>query len=120
MAKYFAKIENGIVKQVVTITDPSVTTEEEGKLFLENQYKDGATWLETFIDGSLRGNMACADDIYDAVNNVFYKIQPFNSWTLNTTTWDWDPPVPMPALSPGVLHMWNEDSKQWDTVNITN
>jgi hypothetical protein len=116
MLKYFAKIENNIVTQVVIINDASVTTEAEGQAFLENQYKDGATWLETFIDGSSRANMASTDDIYDSENNVFYKKQPFNSWILNRTNWQWEPPVPMPESSPGVLYMWNELTLSWDLI----
>jgi hypothetical protein len=118
MSKYFAKIENGIVTQVVVIKDSSITTEEQANNFLQEQYNDNSNWLETFEDGSLRGNMASVDDIYDSVKDVFYKTKPFNSWVLNEQTWIWEAPIPMPTSTAGVLYNWNELTLSWDLIEV--
>ena len=61
---------------------------------------------------ALRGNYAGAGYLYDRINDVFYEPQPFPSWTLNQTTWRWEPPVPYPSDS-DKLHLWDEASKSW-------
>jgi hypothetical protein len=58
----------------------------------------------------LRGNFAGIGYIYDRANDVFYKPQPYPSWTLNQTTWTWEPPVPQPSNGP---HRWDEETKTW-------
>jgi len=42
---------------------------------------------------ALRGNYAGIGYTYDAQNDVFYAPQPDPSWTLNKTTWLWEPPA---------------------------
>jgi hypothetical protein len=116
MSKYFAKIENGIVTQVIVIKDSSISTEEQANNFLQEQYKDNSNWLETFEDGSLRGNMASVDDIYDSAKDVFYKTKPFNSWVLNETNWIWEAPIPMPTSTAGVLYNWDEQTLSWNII----
>ena len=110
----FAKIdENYVVVQVETLADESITTEAQGQAFLHNLYKDSATWIETFTDGT-RGNFAGVDLSWDPVNNVFLQIKPFDSWVLNTTTWKWDSPIPRPANIEGYIWVWNEEAQQWE------
>ena len=41
--------------------------------------------------------------------NGFIPRQPFPSWTLNESTFLWEPPIPRP----GATHMWNEDTQTW-------
>lgn len=57
---------------------------------------------------------------YDEDNDVFIGIKPFNSWTFNISTGDWDPPVSRPADMYGyggdVKYIWNETDQQWDAV----
>jgi hypothetical protein len=60
---------------------------------------------------ALRGNYAGIGYIYDATNDVFYAPQPYGSWTLNQTTWLWEPPVAYPA--DGELYLWDEPTKNW-------
>jgi len=55
-----------------------------------------------------------SDDIWDPTNQVFYEQQPFASWTLNTTTWKWEAPLPYPT--DGLYYVWNEDDYQSDNT----
>jgi hypothetical protein len=59
----------------------------------------------------LRGNYAGVGSVYDAVNDVFYSPQPFASWTLNQSTWEWKSPVEMPT--DGKKYKWHEDLLNW-------
>jgi hypothetical protein len=81
---------------------------------------DAGDWRQTSIRTAgnthpegrpLRGNYAGIGHIYDSVNDVFYPTQPFTSWSLNTTTWTWEPPVAYPR-DERVYH-WNESTQSW-------
>ena len=51
---------------------------------------------------------------YDAEKDVFYDLQPFPSWTLNQTSFLWEPPVPYPNPDEGVYKGWNESTLSWE------
>jgi hypothetical protein len=65
---------------------------------------------------ALRANYAGIGHIYDATNDVFYEPQPYPSWSLNTETWIWEPPIPKPL--DGKSYYWNEEIKNWEPLNI--
>lgn len=44
-----------------------------------------------------RGNHAEIGGLYDADADVFLPVKPFPSWTLNTETYLWEPPIPLPT-----------------------
>lgn len=60
---------------------------------------------------ALRGNYAGIGYTYDRENDVFYGPQPFPSWTLNQSTWTWEPPVPRPADDKS--YTWDETNQSW-------
>jgi len=72
----------------------------------ENEHKLGGT--------PLRGNYPGQGSIYDADNDVFYNPQPYLSWTLDSSTWTWKPPVDYPADYADVVYTWNELNQSWD------
>jgi len=61
---------------------------------------------------AFRKNYAGIGHIYDKVRDAFYTSQPFNSWTLNEDTCQWDAPVANP--NDGKFRIWNEDTQTWD------
>ena len=67
---HFAKIENGIVTNVVVVGDDR---EHDGEDFLNSIGLDG-TWVQTSFNARIRGKFAGIGDIYDSVNDVF--VQP--------------------------------------------
>jgi hypothetical protein len=60
---------------------------------------------------ALRGNYAGIGHIYDAINDVFHEPQYYPSWTLNTTTWTWEAPIPRPTDDKD--YIWNESILNW-------
>ena len=85
--------------------------------------KDHQDWSEESSDQSkaLRFRYAGVGMKYDSTNDVFYEQQPFSSWTLNTTTWMWDPPLTTPTLTDeemtaGKYYEWNESLYQSDNT----
>jgi hypothetical protein len=66
-----------------------------------------------------RKNHAGIGDTYDEDRDAFIPIKPFNSWTLDETTCQWEAPVARPELTEEQInnnnyYNWNEETKQWD------
>jgi len=102
----FAKVKHGIVIDVI-VADQD---------FMDNFIDTSAgTWIETKEDGSIRKNYAGIGYTYDETKNAFIPPQPYESWTLNKTTFKWKPPVAYP--SDDKMYTWNETDKQWDEIS---
>ena len=125
---HFAKVVNGIVEEVLVVEQDFINTGALG---------DPSMWVQTSYntrnnvhygsDGTpdggvaLRGNYAGIGYTYDVVNDVFYSPPTFPSWVLNTTRWDWDPPIaPPPDNDQGpykpAKYEWHEDTLSWVEV----
>lgn len=109
---HYAKVIDGVVAEVI-VADEEVIATLEG------------TWVQTSynthggqhaLGGSpLRGNFAAKGMIYDFDLDAFYPTRPYPSWTLNNTTFLWEPPVPMPENS-NVAYQWNEEAQTWNAT----
>ena len=126
---HWARIDdNNIVQEVIVIKEAELDTGAwgdkskwiktsyntfEGKHYVPKEHQD---WSEESSDQSkaLRFRYAGINDIYDVENDVFYEQQPFESWTLNKTTWLWEAPVAYPTDDK--RYVWNEDKKEWVEV----
>ena len=60
----------------------------------------------------LRKNFANIGGNYDRITDSFYNNQPYPSWTLNNSTFIWDPPISRPT--DGKIYSWNETLYQSD------
>ena len=101
----FAKVKYGIVIDVI-VADQD---------FMDNFIDTSAgTWIETKEDGSIRKNYAGIGYTYDETKNAFIPPQPYESWVLNNTTFQWEAPATYP--NDGELYNWNETSKAWDKI----
>lgn len=73
---HFAKIEDGIVKQVIVVHNDSVNnlefpeSEPIGQEFIASLNLIGE-WLQTSYNGNFRGRFAGLGDYYDEVNDIF-------------------------------------------------
>lgn len=65
---------------------------------------------------AIRANFAGVGYTYDKINDVFYAPQPYPSWSLNRSTWLWEPPVPYPSIEKP--YMWDEDTLSWIEISI--
>ena len=59
---------------------------------------------------ALRKNYAGVGYKYDRDNDAFIPTQPYPSWTLNSVTCLWEPPVPYPSDG---FYIWDESAKEW-------
>lgn len=132
---HFAKLDdNNIVLTTIVVADSDAPTESAGQTFLENTFGWAANkWKQTSYntrggkhydaDGNesadqtkaLRANFAGAGWKYDSTNDIFHKPNaPYASWTLNTTSGLWEPPVDYPDDWNGANYNWNESTQTWD------
>ena len=112
---HFAKIENGIVTQVVVVgnADTSnadgVEKEYIGAAFCERLF--GGDWKQTSYNGNMRKNYAGIGFTFDESRNAFIPPQPYPSWTLVESTCQWESPIPMPTDDK--YYDWNEATQSW-------
>ena len=76
---------------------------------------DSALWCNEKLGGNWvlnTTNKHVGEDwIYYPDTNNFSPPQPYSSWTLNTETYNWEPPTPMPTI--GGPHTWVEEQQEW-------
>lgn len=120
---HFAKVENGIVVQVIVAEQNVIDSGVFGHGWVQTSYNtrggvhyDPSTG-EPSADQSkaLRKNYAGVGYAYDSVNDLFIPPQPYPSWTLDEDTCFWNPPVAMPT--DGKMYSWNEESLSWSEVS---
>ena len=120
---HFAKLdENSIVTQVVVVDNDVATSESAGAIFLNNMYGTSDTWKQTSYNTfgnqhtkggtPFRKNFAGIGFTYDASNDAFIAPKPYNSWTLNNTTYLWEAPITKP--DDGQPYVWDETLYQSD------
>ena len=108
---HFAKIEDGVVTQVIVAEQDFIDTQEGNWVQTSytthgGQHSQGRT--------PLRKNYAGVGYVYDSTKDAFYAPQPYPSWTLNETTCLWEAPVAYP--SDGKRYTWNEETTSWTEV----
>lgn len=109
---HFAKIENGIVTQVIVAEQDFIDSGVLEGQWVQTSYNTEANTHK--LGGTpLRGNYAGIGMIYDQKNDVFYEPQPFPSWSLDKSTWTWQAPIPYPD-DPNAAYYWNEEAQQWE------
>jgi len=115
---HFAKLnENGVVLEVVVVTNNDAPDEASGIAFLTNLFGKGIVWKQTSYNGKMRKNYAGIGYTFDAARDAFIAPSPFSSWVLNEQSCQWEAPVPMPT--DGKRYAWNEELKAWD-VQLAN
>jgi hypothetical protein len=108
---HFAKVENGVVTQVI-VAEQS---------FIDRGYVgDPKSWIQTSYNTHagrhpegrpLRKNYAGIGYTYDPVRDAFIPPKPYASWVLDEDTCLWFAPSPMP--DDGKDYVWNEDTVEW-------
>ena len=114
---HFAKIEDGIVTNVI-VAEQSFVNKQDGTWIQTsyNTYGNVHYGQDGEPDGgvALRGNYAGIGYTYDTNNDVFYLPQPYESWTLDETTWQWISPIAYP--DDGNMYSWDENAYQADNT----
>lgn len=92
MINTYAKIEDGIVVNIILCSDSEISSQSG-----------------THIKVTDETNKASIGYEYSYEKNKFKSWQPFESWTLNTDTLLWEAPVAKPEGAT----IWNEANQSW-------
>jgi hypothetical protein len=119
---HFAKVENGLVTDIIVAEQDFIDSGLVGdpSLWIQTSYNTKGNLhygQDKKPDGgiALRGNYASIGGTYDFNNNVFLDKKPFNSWVLNTNTWLWEPPIPRPVDDENI-YVWDETTISWRKI----
>ena len=99
---HFAKVENGIVTEVIVAEHDFINSGLVGDSFL---------WIQTSYNSTFRKNYAGVGYTYDSTRDAFISPQPYNSWTLNEDTCQFEAPVPYPTDDK--RYTWDEATTNW-------
>lgn len=117
---HFAKVDGGLVTEVLVITQDVIDT---------GVFGDPALWIQTSYntrggvhygpDGQpdgpgLRKNYAGIGYTYSETLDAFIPPKPYPSWVLNEQTCLWEAPVPYP--NDGKFYVWDEQTLSWVEV----
>jgi hypothetical protein len=121
---HFAKVNNGIVEQVIVAEPEFFDTfvDSSPGQWIQTSYNtrggkhyDPETGeLSADQTKALRKNYAGIGYTYDAAKDAFIPPKPFNSWLLDEDTCLWNAPVAYP--DDGGRYVWNEETTSWDAV----
>jgi hypothetical protein len=113
---HFAQLnEENLVTQVIVVANQDtadqdgVENEAIGIEFCTNLL--GGRWVQTSYNANIRKNYAGIGYKYDATLDAFIPPQPFESWTLNEETAQWESPTPYP--DDGKRYSWDEETTSW-------
>jgi hypothetical protein len=126
---HFAEIDDlNTVLRVLVVDDKDTQdnngTEVEaiGAKYLSDGF--GGVWKQTSYNTTgnvhnlggtpFRKNYAGIGYTYDETRDAFIPPKPFDSWTLNEHTCEWDAPEPYPDDSK--IYKWNEDTTSWEPI----
>jgi hypothetical protein len=114
---HYAKVNNGIVEQVIVA---------EADFFDSFVDTTPGEWIQTSYNTRggqhpegrpLRKNFAGIGYTYDRVRDAFIPPQPYDSWLLNEDTCLWEAPVAMPE--DGQIYDWDEATTSWVAREVT-
>jgi hypothetical protein len=104
---HFAKIEDGIVTQVVVVDNAH---EQNGEAYLNSIGLEG-TWVQTSYNATFGKRFAGIGDTFVASTGQFKPAKPFASWKWDADDWTWIAPKTYPA--DGNSYVWSEEAKDW-------
>ena len=117
----FAQLDGAyLVTEVIVVNNETINdlpfpeSEPVGVAFLQSLFGSTTVWKQTSYNANFRKNYASIGYTYDPVLDAFIAPKPYPSWLLNTTTCQWQAPVPYP--DDGKTYIWDEATLSWVLV----
>ena len=119
---HFARLDDNkkvlsvsVIRNEDCLDEDGNESEQAGITFLKKIHGEDTNWKQTSYNGNFRVRYASVNYTYSEQYDAFIPPKPYESWTLDTNTYDWVSPVPKPedyCLS----HQWNEETQSWILV----
>lgn len=120
MANFAQLDENNKVVNIIVISNDDILdengqeSEELGIARCKEIVGQDTNWIQTSYNDNIRCRYARIGGYYIPEHDAFVPPKPFDSWTLNTDTFNWQPPVPWPTETPeGKIYNWDEENQEW-------
>lgn len=97
---HYAKIENGIVTEVIVAEQEFIDSGAVG---------DPSSWIQTSYNATIRKNYAAIGYEYNSEIDAFIPPKPYQSWILDIDNGAWKPPID----KPDGYFIWNEEQQTW-------
>ena len=133
---HFAQIDDDSIVTTVIVVGNSDTADSDGNeveaigiAFCKSLLGSDTNWVQTSYNNNIRYRYAGIGMKYDSTNDVFYPLSPYASWVLNTSTWEWEAPVPLPDdagvddpdnPTEFIEYTWDEDTTSWINRTVHN
>ncbi|NDB36370.1 MAG: hypothetical protein EB023_13760 [Flavobacteriia bacterium] len=123
MAHYAFLDENNVVTEVITGVDENIIQTDLDGTQVGGSTEAWETWYGNFkgqickrtsYNNNFRKNYAGIGYTYDLAKDAFIAPKPFNSWTLDEDTCQWQAPTPRPTDDK--RYIWSEDDLTWKEV----
>ena len=109
---HFAKVENGVVTQVIVAEQDVIDSGLFGTGWVQTSYN---THGGQHPEGRpLRKNYAGVGYTYDAARDAFIPPTPYATWVMDQATCLWNAPTEM--ADDGKMYQWDEDTTSWVEV----
>ena len=125
---HFAQLDsNNVVTQVIVVSNDDITdsngneVESIGVAFCQKLLGGDTNWKQTSYNNNMRTRYAGIGYSYNSELDAFIPPQPYASWTLNSTSKDWEAPITQPTLTDEQIaansyYRWDEDAYQADNT----
>ena len=119
---HFAKLdENNIVLEVQVFSQEDVDANggdyaAGAETWVEN-WSGHNNWKQCSYNKNHRGTYPGVGCTYNAAEDRFEGPKYFDSWTLNTETCQYEPPIPRPSSIHGNIYVasaWDEANQRWN------
>jgi hypothetical protein len=125
---HFARLKDGFVDFVVVGRDEDENNEDQlahdGYIYKRTSYntRGGIHYQANNTPSqdqskAFRKNYAGIGYYYDSIRDAFIPPKPFASWILNEQSCLWQSPIPYP--NDGKMYQWNEETGNWEEINLT-
>ena len=118
---HFAKVEDGLVTQVIVAEQWYIDAHAEGT-WVQTSYN---TWGNVHLgpdkspDGGTPLNKNFAGKGFHYVDGKgFHAPSPYPSWTLNQDSFLWEPPSARPDDFADKRYVWNEETQSWVEIEF--
>ena len=111
---HFAQVVDGVVAQVIVADTKEWCESNLGGTWVQTSYNTKGN-VHTLGGTPLHKNYAGIDYTWDGTG--FAAPKPFESWTLDTDTYLWNAPTPMP-VEEGKIFTWDEPTLSWVEVTL--
>ena len=111
---HFAEVVDGVVERVIVADTKEWCEANLGGTWVQTSYNTHGG-VHTLSGTPLHKNYAGIGFTWDGTG--FAAPKPYESWTLDTDTYLWNAPTPMP-VEEGKLFAWDEPTLSWVEVEL--